>query len=220
MRKISFKNLVVGGLNLAVETSVYMLTQLIISYFSLTYQVIKIDAIDNLFHFNKWWIIPYVMSYGWWVIAGAIINTTNKKDKWNYLFTMFITILIGGIVFIVYPTRIDRVAEGVFDQLTGNDLISKLCLFVFNNDGGQYGGDLFPSFHVIVSTLCALGTCKLDVSKGYKAFSIFMLILISISTLFTKQHYVLDVVSGIILPMIIYVIVNKVDLYAMIFKKK
>ncbi|MCC8103980.1 MAG: phosphatase PAP2 family protein [Clostridiales bacterium] len=65
-----------------------------------------------------------------------------------------------------------------------------------------------PSIHVSSSVSIALVTAKSKLFKehrGRKAAIIVLMILISISTLFVKQHSVIDVVCGAAVSLVLYV---------------
>lgn len=58
--------------------------------------------------------------------------------------------------------------------------------------------NLLPSFHCINSTISYLGVARRpEVPKWYRGYSLVMTLLIYASTLFVKQHFFLDVISGI-----------------------
>ena len=42
-------------------------------------------------------------------------------------------------------------------------------------------------------------------------YSLIMAILICFSTLFTKQHYIIDVILGVAVSIVCYVIIEKID---------
>jgi membrane-associated phospholipid phosphatase len=74
--------------------------------------------------------------------------------------------------------------------------------------GLLYGMDppynCFPSLHVAHSFVSAL-TC-LRVHRRVGLVAIVSAALVSLSTLFTKQHYVLDVIAGVLMALVAYVI--------------
>lgn len=50
-----------------------------------------------------------------------------------------------------------------------------------------------------------------EISKGFKIYSFVMVILICLSTVFTKQHYAIDIAGGLLISLLCYVIVKKLD---------
>jgi membrane-associated phospholipid phosphatase len=68
----------------------------------------------------------------------------------------------------------------------------------------------FPSLHVAVSLICLLGIKTLKTKRfHYICIWVFLIIL---STVFTKQHYFLDVFGGLGLAFISFTLAKKVRL--------
>jgi membrane-associated phospholipid phosphatase len=96
-----------------------------------------------------------------------------------------LTFGLGAATFIIFPTYV-RPAD-----LQGSDLFT-LLLRHFHEDLGRYAA--FPSGHVYITTLFVL-----FFGRWYPRFrflGISILIIVSLSTLFTGQHYILDVLGG------------------------
>ena len=88
-------------------------------------------------------------------------------------------------------------------------------------DGGDLAFNLFPSYHCLISLYCYLGIRKREeVSKGVRIYSLVMTILICLSTVFTKQHYVLDILGGLGISIVCYAVVQKLDPGSRILKQK
>lgn len=90
------------------------------------------------------------------------------------------------ILFFVFPVRMDRPALGAASSFAdwGMHLLYSM--------DSAYGS--FPSLHVSLATLAALSCLSVDVWLGLLAAVIASAI--ALSTLFVKQHFVLDVVAG------------------------
>ncbi|MBQ1521435.1 MAG: phosphatase PAP2 family protein, partial [Erysipelotrichaceae bacterium] len=78
-------------------------------------------------------------------------------------------------------------------------------------DGSEMAYNLVPSYHCLISAYCYLGVRKQpEISKGFRVYSLIMAILISISTVCTKQHYIIDVVTGVGISIGCYLLMNRV----------
>jgi membrane-associated phospholipid phosphatase len=97
--------------------------------------------------------------------------------------------------FLVYPTVAPRPA-----RVTGEGFHVWGLRFLYEADPPY---NCFPSLHVAHSFVSAL-TCY-RVHRGLGFAAIICGSLVALSTLFTKQHYILDVVAGIALAGIAYV---------------
>jgi len=132
------------------------------------------------------WVLPYVLCYLLWTtsIAWIIFKAADHFFR-SFLAACFLTFLLGNLTFIFFPTYVRSVT---FD---GNDLFANLLRTIHEN-WGRY--DAFPSGHVYITTLLALFFGRWY-PRG-KLLWILVLVIVSLSTLFTGQHYILDVLGG------------------------
>jgi len=117
------------------------------------------------------WVLPYISCYLLWFLGILwIIRKTEDRSFRSFIFL---------------PTYVSP------GTLHGNDIFTSL-LRIIHEDWGRY--DAFPSGHIYITTLLTL-----FFSRWYprqKALWILILVIVSLSTLFTGQHYVLDVLGG------------------------
>lgn len=132
------------------------------------------------------WVLPYVLCYILWFSAMAwIILKTEDRVFRSFLAACMLTFSIGVSTFIFFPTYV-RPAT-----FTGNDIFT-VYLRMIHETWGRY--DAFPSGHVYITTLLALFFSRWY--PRYKVLWIMLLAIVSLSTLFTGQHYILDVIGG------------------------
>ena len=132
------------------------------------------------------WVLPYVLCYVLWLggIAWIIFKVDDRSFR-SIMAACLLTFALGASIFIFFPTY---VKPATFE---GNDIFSAI-LRTIHETWGRY--DAFPSGHVYISTLLAL-----FYSRWYprrKFLWVLILVTISFSTLFTGQHYILDVLGG------------------------
>lgn len=121
--------------------------------------------------------------------------------------------IIGFLFFVFLPTYMDRNAEGLMEQALQPGFFNGLLATIYAADGSNLAFNLFPSYHCLISLYCYLGVRKQpEISKGFRAYSLIMAMLICFSTVFTKQHYFIDIVGGLGISIICYSIVNRIDL--------
>lgn len=140
------------------------------------------------------WVLPYVLCYGLW--AAAILWAVREME--DRLFRAFIaasllTFSIGVTTFISFPTY---VRAGTF---VGDDIFTALLRFIHEN-WGRY--DAFPSGHVYITTLLTLFYSRWY--PRYRLLWIVVLVVVALSTLYTGQHYILDVVGGYCIALLGY----------------
>lgn len=172
-------------------------------------------SIDKAIPFVSWFVIPYV--YWYLFVAGTIayLFFTHKEDFYKCVAFLFIGMTICLIVYTVYPTSFNHRPEIV----TGNPICQFLVNFIYTADKSQ---NVCPSIHVFNSIGCAIALIKCEKfshSHGMKSFAIISAVLISLSTMFIKQHSIIDAVMACILSIILYVLVYKTD-YSKVFHKE
>ena len=95
------------------------------------------------------------------------------------------TFTFGVLIFIFVPTYV-RPAS-----LPGNDVFTTV-LRMIHQTWGRY--DAFPSGHIYITTLLALFIGRWRPRR--RLLWILILVIVSLSTLFTGQHYIADVIGG------------------------
>ncbi len=104
---------------------------------------------------------------------------------------MFPGILLCTLIFLIYPTRID------FRPMSeGTGFFRWVCRFLYANDRPM---NVFPSLHCFEAIAVHLATFASGYGKAHRAFQIgsaVLVVLICLSTVFIKQHSVLDVLGG------------------------
>jgi membrane-associated phospholipid phosphatase len=102
--------------------------------------------------------------------------------------TIILVHLISYLFFIFYQT------EALRPQIIGAGLFNDLVRFIYAHDAPY---NCFPSLHTSLSTVMAL--YFVFIKSKWKLFFVIISLLIILSTLFVKQHYILDVIAGLIL---------------------
>ena len=172
----------------------------------------KIPFIDDMIPVVPVFIVIYVYSFIFWICGPIAVSITRKKNFVNFCVYMLLAYFVGFLFFAFVPTYMDRVAEGLMKVGENKDIFSKLLFTIYQADGGEMAFNLMPSYHCLISACCYFGVRKQEeISRGFQNYSLIMTVLICISTLFTKQHYIIDVVLGLLIAWLCYVLVEKLD---------
>ncbi|MEP7103576.1 MAG: phosphatase PAP2 family protein [Candidatus Dojkabacteria bacterium] len=141
-------------------------------------------------------IIPYLIAPVLWI--GFIIYANFKFER-NNIKRINISFILAGVIssliYIFIPTFVSRV------EVHSNNFFSNLVSWLYANDNAYNAA---PSGHTFYTVLCYLFLRKL-----YPKYNLGFLIvasLIVLSTLFTKQHNIADVIIGIIFALFVYFI--------------
>lgn len=140
------------------------------------------------------WVIPYLLCFPLWVFAG--LWAVWKMDDHLYralINACFFTFSISIAIFFLFPTYVERI------PLTGSGFFTKTLLWVYET-GGNY--DALPSGHIYITTLLALFYAAW--MPPQRLAWIVILVIVSLSTLFTGQHYLLDLLGGYLVAWIGY----------------
>ncbi|WP_278427981.1 phosphatase PAP2 family protein, partial [Clostridium cochlearium] len=161
-----------------------------------------VTSIDNTIPFIKEFIIPYILWYPFIALSLLFICLKDLKVYYRTLITLNLCLLSCYLIYYFFQTTVPRPA------IYGNDIFSFLTLLVYKFDKPF---NCFPSIHVVTSYLMIKGINSIDCSKKIRHLVIFMSILIIVSTLFIKQHVILDVISAILLGDIIFDFISKLS---------
>ena len=148
-------------------------------------------ALDHKIPFVPLFMIIYVLAFFQWINALLVIMHSKKETGYKYCSAIMIGSLIGFVIFLVYPTTI--VGRPTLEP---DSLLNIFVNFIFSYDTPT---NAFPSFHCFCSTISVFAIKEAINNKKYTIFNCVFSILVFASTLFTKQHFIIDVPAGIIL---------------------
>jgi membrane-associated phospholipid phosphatase len=164
----------------------------LINNFSLSRQAYHLSLpIDFVIPFVPSFVLFYLLSFVYTVGVPYILI----KDKQQFLaltLSSIFTLLIGFIIFLLFPVktilRPENLANGFWTSLV------KLSYFF-----DAPGFNSFPSLHVALSLLASL----IIYQHNQKHWWVWIMFVgITSSTMLVKQHYFIDVVAGLLLGII------------------
>lgn len=165
----------------------------------------KIAFIDDKIPVIAIFAVIYVYSYFFWICGPIAASLTEKKNFINYIIGLLAAYIIGFLIFIFMPTCMDREAEGLMEIANGSGIANFMLRTIYGADGSGMAFNLFPSYHCLISLYCYLGVARRpEISKGFRIYSLVMTILICMSTVFTKQHYFIDIIGGLGISLVCY----------------
>ena len=144
--------------------------------------------LDDALPFVKQFVVPYV-SLNYVVYFTLIFFLLFKTKMFHSASLAMLTIFfVSYFFYFFFQTEVIR------PPLTGTDLFTRMIQNVY---AGDHPFNDFPSLHTSVSTLLAIHWFRFDRRAGIVA-SIWAVFVVA-STVLIKQHYVADVVSGLLL---------------------
>lgn len=176
-------------------------------------------ALDDKIPFCEYFIVPYLL---WFIFIPAVfifLFFTSKEEYYRLSAFLFIGMTICLTICTIWPNGQELRQNFQVDK----NVFTQIVALIYQTDTNT---NVFPSIHVFNSVGACIAVCKserLYNKKMIKAATIILTVLICLSTVFLKQHSVLDVIGGLVLASIMYTFVYVLDYRAirrMIEEKK
>jgi membrane-associated phospholipid phosphatase len=159
--------------------------------------ILKI-RLDELIPFEPIWVFAYASMYV--IVVLPFVYVRNHLLYRRMFFSFCCTGLIAYVVFLVFPTYdILRPVSNPFD-------FERFFLAMDNAHDSPY--NCFPSLHVGFSMTAGLWTYYADRSKLGLAVLMWA-ILVSVSVLFVKEHYIADLIGGAVLSITMFLFFSR-----------
>ena len=157
---------------------------------TLNYHLVHV-ALDEVIPYNSLFFVPY---FSWYIVFFGLPVLFLAKDTGDYLrlcFLQFVPVLLCCAVYFIWPTCQDLRPENP------DGPFGWAAAILYSADPPV---NVCPSIHVCSSLSAAIGLC---LSKRYRLrtkvlFCLWMLLII-LSTVFMRQHSVIDVLWGVII---------------------
>lgn len=155
--------------------------------------------IDDLIPFCEFFIIPYVF---WYLFLVFIHLYTLKYDVESFKKLMYFLVVSFGtatVIFAAFP-NMQELRPTVFER---DNVFTDAVKFLYTIDTNT---NVCPSLHVVGSfaVLFTAWNAKGLNKTGYRLVFTFITLLITVSTVFLKQHSVVDIFAGVILSFAVY----------------
>lgn len=198
----------------------YCLILLYWPFHSLWYEILRIaypsdesvliveSALDRKIPFCEWFLIPYVIWY--FCIAYVLIYPLfkDKREFWRANLLIDLCMILPMIFCTVVPNGIDTALRPDFATLGRENILTWGVQLIYAADSPPR--NCMPSMHVSVAwaMFFAILQSKIMLKKPiYKAlFGVFAL-LVSLATVFIKQHSILDVFVGFGVAVLVFIAV-------------
>ena len=147
---------------------------------------------DELIPLLPGFVYCYLLWFPLLVFGGFWLLFTDGVIFRRYMVYLTAAYLISAAIYLSYPNGQDLRPT----NLEVHDLSTTILAFIYRVDTNT---NVFPSLHVIGSVGAASALCRSKSirSGAVKAAIVILAFLISISTVFIKQHGVVDVAAGL-----------------------
>ena len=163
-------------------------------------------AFDAAIPFEAIWIFPYLVTFVFWFYLYTTVAKESPQAAYRLVTADVLGKLVCMIFFIAMPTT------NVRPEVTGTGFLPFVVRFVYWIDAPS---NLFPSLHCFIAWL---GTRQILEAKRLRfptlngVLCVIGSLIVFASTLFTKQHVIADVVSGVVLAEICFLIAKYMKL--------
>jgi len=157
-------------------------------------------ALDRLIPLQPVWALVYGALYVFLIVLPVLVVRQEEQIRrtvWAYLLCW----LTAYAIFILYPTIAPR-----GDHVAGTGFAAWGLRILY---GADPPFNCFPSLHVAHSFVSALTCWRLHRRLGI--VTLVCAALVAVSTLLTKQHYVVDVVAGAAMAFLAYLLFLRGD---------
>jgi membrane-associated phospholipid phosphatase len=212
------------GLNYVIALTAMLLIPIFHTFYNLLNNdqrgaQLLITKVDEWIPFVDVFIIPYIIWYPFIFLTLAYICWKDRLTYWKVLSTMLVSMLVCYFIYFVFQTHVPR------PEINGEGIFTMLVKMIYANDEPY---NAFPSIHSLTSFLMLYGIMKTkNINKTIGSLISITAILIIISTLFVKQHVILDAISAILLGYVVYQVVEvvvtigvRLDLYGSLVRKR
>jgi membrane-associated phospholipid phosphatase len=150
---------------------------------------ITATSLDELLPFWPSWVWIYLLPY---ITAPILIGFLTPVTFAWYIRRGLVVIALTLVIFVIYPTQIDGTHRGAF---TGSGVTASMYKNMIEIDDPP--ANAAPSLHVSLTFLLVLALWR-DFPRWWAVW-VGLAGLVWLSTLVTRQHHFIDVLSGILL---------------------
>lgn len=159
------------------------------------------NPVDEMIPVIPEMMIFYWGSYLYWAVNYVIASRREEETAYRFFSADFFAKIICLIVFLLFPTT------NVRPELTQQGFFYDMLRTLYEVDAAD---NLLPSIHCLTSWFCYIAVRDNEkIPKWYRYSSLFVTIMICVSTVTTKQHVLIDVAAGIALAEGSYQLVYK-----------
>ena len=158
--------------------------------------------LDALIPFCEWFYIPYVLWYPFMVSVGLYLAFKDSAGFKRYMTYIGITFIAAVGLFILFPNGQELRPD--LDTLGRDNLFIRAIRVLYIADTNT---NVCPSLHVVGSMAAVFGILhhpRLRKTVWMPIGGIILAVLICLSTVFLKQHSVIDVFVGIPYGLLLY----------------
>lgn len=161
--------------------------------------------LDDIIPFCEWFLIPYYLWYPFMLVIGVYLLLKDAQGFKKFMSFIGISFCAAIVIFLVFPNG-QNLRPAQFPR---DNIFTRLISGLYTADTNT---NVCPSLHVVGSLAVPFAAMhNKTLSRPAILIPTYLFAgLISISTMFIKQHSVVDVIVAIPYSIIVYLLVYKV----------
>lgn len=164
--------------------------------------------LDDQIPFCEYFIVPYLLWFVYLVVGVCwfIFKAEDRREYYQLVSVLALGMTIFLIVSCVYPNKQD-LRPTVF---ANNNIFTQMVQMLYKTDTPT---NILPSIHVFNSLAmfyAVNGSAQLKKRRGIRIFTGVLTVSIILSTMFLKQHSVVDVSLGILMSVALQMFCERV----------
>ncbi len=173
------------------------------------------SPIDDMIPFIDVFIIPYILWFFYIMGTCLYFIIVSQREFVKLMTSLMIGMTAYLIICYIFPNGLENFRP---ETLNMDSAFTRLASGLYSIDTST---NVFPSIHVYNSIAAHIAVALTDKikHKWIKTASLILCILICLSTIFLKQHAIIDVVGGIVMAAIVYKLVYQTKFNEFINKK-
>ena len=158
--------------------------------------------LDDRIPFNEWFFIPYMFWFVFVVGMNIYLALCDPRAFRRFMYFIMVTSTVTLVTYMVYPTCQNLRPES-FER---DNFMTRFAASFYAFDTNT---NVCPSLHVINSFAVTFGAwdTKRFKTPFWRVSFFLMAVLISVSTLFVKQHSFVDVAAALVVTVLGYLAV-------------
>jgi membrane-associated phospholipid phosphatase len=184
---------VLGAIMYAVSYAIYYLTN---HNPILPPRELSLTWIDTAVPFVPESVLVYISEYFYFAFVYILLGNSDNINK--YLYSFFSLQAVSCAIFVVFPTIYPRELHPV--PADTPEWLQSIWIWLRTQDAAT---NCLPSLHVSSVYLSAFAFLSEGKKRHFWVFFIWST-LITLSTMTTKQHYLVDLIAGVLLAVFFY----------------
>lgn len=182
---------------------VYLLLFALVEHFIVDNYWVSWCTLDDQIPFVRQFVLLYVLWYPLMLGTALFLLCRDRRAFVRYARSAVIGLTACMLIFVLLPSGQELRPEAV----PGSDLTAVLLRFIYAADTNT---NVFPSMHVVGTLAAMVALFDSRCTSGAVRWGVMGLgVLINASTVLIKQHSVLDILGGIALYAVVYLLVYR-----------